>query len=377
MTLARCGGDDSPWFVPGADALASFDCEGAGCPPTGDAPASTCPDKCLPDDGCCPAGCDERSDPDCATSPPVCGDGRVEGQETCDPPSACPKTCDDGDPCTDDGALGAAATCDVQCTHAAVALCVAGDGCCPAACSGLVDPDCDASCGNGERETGETCDPPESCPTDCDDGDLCTVDRLGGSAAACTAVCRSTPLTTCRDGDGCCPEGCAPDKDDDCGGGGVDCRRAASWPADWALLEEQVVEEMNAYRAAGATCVHDGVTTDYGPASPVRLEPAAREAGRCHSMDMGEMASMTHQGSDGSQFWTRMTRAGYTGSPLAENVAAGYLGAAAVTEGWMGSHDGHCNAIMDASANEVGVGYVYLPGPSFYDHWWTADFGIR
>ena len=74
-----------------------------------------------------------------------------------------------------------------------------------------------AECGDGVEDPGETCDPPASCPTSCDDGDACTIDALEGSAAACTAACVTTAeITECVAGDGCCPAGCSLPTDPDC-----------------------------------------------------------------------------------------------------------------------------------------------------------------
>ena len=70
-------------------------------------------------------------------------------------------------------------------------------------------------CGDGSIDEGETCDPPASCPTACDDEDACTVDSLEGSAAECTAACTTSPIVTCDD-DGCCPDQCDGTSDIDC-----------------------------------------------------------------------------------------------------------------------------------------------------------------
>src|SRR5258706_8651423 len=72
---------------------------------------------------------------------------------------------------------------------AGITDCVAGDGCCPASCTHATDGDCSASCGNGSLEPGETCDPPDSCPAACGDGDVCTKDVVAGSAANCNVAC--------------------------------------------------------------------------------------------------------------------------------------------------------------------------------------------
>jgi hypothetical protein len=173
--------------------------------------------SCSGGDGCCPSGCDSTSDSDCSAS---CGNGTVEQGETCDPPSSCPTGCDDEDACTEDLMTGSASNCNVSCTHTQVTACKDGDGCCPSGCSANTDSDCSASCGNGTVEQGETCDPPSSCPTSCDDGESCTEDKLVGSAAACSAVCSNTPITVCKDGDGCCPAGCGVTTDSDCSSAG-------------------------------------------------------------------------------------------------------------------------------------------------------------
>jgi len=76
--------------------------------------------------------------------------------------------------------------------------------------------DGDNLCGNGAIDPGETCDPPDSCPTSCDDEDVCTSDSLTGSAGACTATCRNEPIISCLDDDGCCPVGCDDMTDNDC-----------------------------------------------------------------------------------------------------------------------------------------------------------------
>lgn len=168
---------------------------------------------CVGGDGCCPVGCDATNDNDCS---PVCGNGVVEPGEHCDPPGSCPTDCDDQNPCTNDTLEGEAATCTARCVHAPVTQCQNGDGCCPSGCDATSDNDCSASCGNGVLEPGETCDPPSSCPTACDDQNVCTTDTLEGSAANCNARCVFTAITTCQSGDGCCPSGCNANTDTDC-----------------------------------------------------------------------------------------------------------------------------------------------------------------
>jgi alpha-N-arabinofuranosidase len=95
------------------------------------------------------------------------------------------------------------------------------------------------ACGNGVVDSGETCDPPGSCPAICDDGNACTENKLTGKAETCTAACSYNAILICSSGDGCCPAGCSPSTDADCsascGNGTVDsgetCDPPGSCPA--------------------------------------------------------------------------------------------------------------------------------------------------
>ena len=177
---------------------------------------------CVSGDGCCPSGCTAPTDSDCYV---ICGDGVVGVGESCDrritagKPGACARSCDDQDACTVDVAAGSAEACTRTCTHARITACRAGDGCCPAPCTPEADSDCAPSCGDGKLASGETCDPPASCPTTCpDDGDPCTREKLMGDPGQCTAACRHTAITACSgtSTDACCPTGCTATTDSDC-----------------------------------------------------------------------------------------------------------------------------------------------------------------
>jgi hypothetical protein len=177
---------------------------------------------CIPGDGCCPGWCTIANDSDC---PAICGDAVLTQGETCDRAitaglaGACAATCDDGDACTTDWASGAVEGCSRACSHAPITACRTGDGCCPAGCTAATDHDCAPICGDGLLEAGETCDPPQTCPTTCpDDGDPCTRAVLVGDAAHCNVACLHIPVTSCsgRTADFCCPTTCTPTTDVDC-----------------------------------------------------------------------------------------------------------------------------------------------------------------
>lgn len=176
-------------------------------------------------DGCCPVGGNANLDSDCAAA---CGNDVLEPGELCDTgidrgqPGACPAAddCDDQQMCTTDELVNPG-TCNATCRRSDITTPVNGDGCCPPGGDNNTDDDCSANCGNGVRESGETCDtaiPAGSegaCPLTCVDDDTCTTDRLL-SAGTCNATCTHTPITEAGPVDGCCPPGGNANMDGDC-----------------------------------------------------------------------------------------------------------------------------------------------------------------
>ena len=91
-----------------------------------------------------------------------------------------------------------------------------------------------------------------------------------------------------------------------------------------------------------------------------------------HSADMATNDFFSHYSRSGASPFDRMRAAGYSHRPVGENIAAGLPGAAAVVKTWLKS-PGHCRAIMDPRAREIGVGRV--AGSGRYEVYWTQDFG--
>ncbi|MES1158107.1 MAG: hypothetical protein ABUL67_03305 [Haliangium ochraceum] len=180
-------------------------------------PVSTCASV---GDGCCPSGCTRLTDPDCSAT---CGNGTVDTGETCDTAiatgtGACPKSCADGTPCTDD-LLVDRDSCSARCLFVPTTTLRNGDGCCPPNAHAGIDTDCPATCGNGVVETpAETCDTattPTSCPASCPAPESCaTWNRTVTSS--CDVRCTRLPLVACANADGCCAPGCSAINDSDC-----------------------------------------------------------------------------------------------------------------------------------------------------------------
>jgi len=174
-------------------------------------------------DGCCLPGANAFVDSDC---PKVCGNGIVESGEQCDKaipagmPGACPVACV-SEGCVQRVLQGSAADCSGRCEIMPVMICKANDSCCPSGCTSQNDADCSATCGNNQKDSGETCDtgaqtPADArCPVACNDNDPCTTDTLI-SAGTCNARCVFEPKTGFTNGDKCCPSGGNANNDSDC-----------------------------------------------------------------------------------------------------------------------------------------------------------------
>ncbi len=134
-------------------------------------------------------------------------------------------------------------------------------------------------------------------------------------------------------------------------------------------FEDEVLVLVNQRRAAGATCG----STAYSPVPALYMHPQLQEAARGHSQDMAALNYFSHTSADGRTFSQRIRAAGYTASPIGENIAAGYTTPNAVVAGWMSS-SGHCANIMSSAYRAIGVGYA-LSAASQYRHYWTQNFG--
>lgn len=214
---------------------------------------------CVSGDSCCPAGCNSVNDTDCG---PGCGNGVLEGGETCDPVSSCPTTCPQLG--CQLRALAGAGTCQAQCVNAGTqTACVNGDGCCPSGCNANTDNDCQPSCGNGVLEKGETCD--GACPTSCPQV-ACQLRKLD-NPGTCQATCTPDGFQqVCVNGDGCCPKGCNANNDNDCkaacGNGVIEPGETCDPPGSCTPCEEKYT----CYQSSGSakTCnlaCHDPITT--------------------------------------------------------------------------------------------------------------------
>jgi uncharacterized protein YkwD len=160
--------------------------------------------------------------------------------------------------------------------------------------------------------------------------------------------------------------GCSSSDDGDGKNGGVvDCSSATGD----AAKECQIVQLVNQTRAAGATCAGNA-----RPAVPaLKTNSILMGTAHAHAVDMATNNYFDHTNQQSQDPFDRMQAAGYQFSTAGENIAAGSETAEATMQQWMSS-PGHCENIMKADFEEIGVGYAFNQ-QNQYRHIWVQNFG--
>ena len=128
-------------------------------------------------------------------------------------------------------------------------------------------------------------------------------------------------------------------------------------------FEQEVLDLINEERA------------NYGLA-PLTVSYALEISSGNHSVDMVSNDFMSHTGSDGSSYWDREVRAGYTGRWGGEILASSrtHDTPQEAVDWWM--NDPPHRAIILADYQDFGAGYAYC-STSLYGGFITVDFGHR
>lgn len=139
--------------------------------------------------------------------------------------------------------------------------------------------------------------------------------------------------------------------------------------ADAASIGRQILDMVNAARAAGRRCG----AKYFAPVAPLTLNVSLTNAALAHSREMAKTADFDHRGPDGSTPADRIRKAGYGAFRIVgENIAAGAMTPAEVTEGWFAS-TAHCENIMDGRFTQIGIAYA-ANLDSAAGVYWTQDF---
>ena len=101
---------------------------------------------------------------------------------------------------------------------------------------------------------------------------------------------------------------------------------------------------------------------------PLQLSPELTKAAKMHSRDLARWDRISHYGSDGSNPWDRVKRAGYNARVAAENVGTGQASFDEVMKGWKASPSHNKNLLM-AEAKHMGIALVHDPNTEFKTFW--------
>jgi uncharacterized protein YkwD len=141
---------------------------------------------------------------------------------------------------------------------------------------------------------------------------------------------------------------------------------------DAAAVTRRILELVNQARASGHRCGGKY----FPPVGPLSPDAALTRAALEHSRDMALHDAFDHKGHDGSNPAARVERAGYGEHRIVgENIAAGAMNAAEVTEGWLNSPP-HCENIMDGRFAQIGIAYAENLNTASAV-FWTQDFAAH
>jgi uncharacterized protein YkwD len=101
---------------------------------------------------------------------------------------------------------------------------------------------------------------------------------------------------------------------------------------------------------------------------PLKLNPELTAAAKAHSRDLAKWDRISHYGSDGSNPWDRVKRAGYKAKLAAENVGTGQATFEEVLKGWRES-PGHNKNLLLSDAEHMGIALVQDPKTEFKSFW--------
>lgn len=132
--------------------------------------------------------------------------------------------------------------------------------------------------------------------------------------------------------------------------------------SDTSLNTEHARDLINAYRKQKGL-------------KPLALNAELTAAAKSHSKDLAKWDRISHYGSDGSNPWDRVKRAGYNARVAAENVGTGQASIEEVLKGWQES-PGHNKNLLMADVEHMGIALVQDPKSEFKT-FWTLVFGAR
>ena len=105
----------------------------------------------------------------------------------------------------------------------------------------------------------------------------------------------------------------------------------------------------------------------------LKLSTELTAAAKAHSKDLAKWDRISHYGSDGSNPWDRVKRAGFKARLAAENVGTGQIDFGEVMKGWKDS-PGHNKNLLLSDADYMGIALVQ-DGKTEFKSFWTLVLG--
>lgn len=136
-----------------------------------------------------------------------------------------------------------------------------------------------------------------------------------------------------------------------------------------AGIEAEVLQRVNALRAAGAVCG----TNIYSAAAPLIWNKVLQQAASDHSSGMAKNNYFSHDSPDGKTMAQRLLEAGYNYSAAGENIAANDSSVESVVTRWRNS-PGHCQNMLNPVYRDIGVACVHSDTGA-YSSYWTMELG--
>ncbi|CAN0585854.1 unnamed protein product, partial [Ectocarpus sp. 12 AP-2014] len=127
---------------------------------------------------------------------------------------------------------------------------------------------------------------------------------------------------------------------------------------DTSKIQYRMVDSINSLRSASG-------------AGPIELNAQLNAAAATHSRDMSVQNRPWHFGSDGSSPLDRVTRAGYNGRFLGENISESYETEIETLGAWM-DQPGTRSVIMNPNAVNMGFAWYQENNGKI---WWTLIMG--
>jgi uncharacterized protein YkwD len=133
-------------------------------------------------------------------------------------------------------------------------------------------------------------------------------------------------------------------------------------PTTQTDIQSQMTASVNALRAKGCTCGG----TAYPAAGALTWNDKLYAAALAQAKDMATSGRISHTSSDGADLPTRVGRAGYAYSMIAENVCEGAESIDEAIALWKGS-TGHCKNMLKGEFTDFGAARV--------GNYWAQVFG--